>query len=64
MFQLYVTCINMSEIKNIAGTEFDELLQQVHLGELNVVNLCINQRLAMSEKRLGIVSVPANELIH
>ena len=38
----------MSEIKAITGTEFDELLQQVHLDELDAVDLHINQRLDMS----------------
>ena len=39
----------MSEIKHIAGMEFDKLLlQQMHLGELDVVNSRINQQLDMS----------------
>ena len=50
----------MSKIEDIADTEFDELLQQVHLGELNVVNSRINERLDMSEELLGVVSAPAD----
>ena len=33
----------MSEIKVITGTEFDEILQQVHVGELDVVDSHINE---------------------
>ena len=50
----------MSDIKNTAGTKFDKILQQVHLDELNVDDLRINERLDMSEKLLGIVSAPAS----
>ena len=49
------TCINMFEMEDIAGTEFDELLQQVHLGELHVVDLRINEWLDMSGGLLGVV---------
>ena len=38
----------MFKIEDIAGTEFDELLQQVHLGKLDVVDSRISQRLDMS----------------
>ena len=56
--------INISEIEDIAGTEFDELLlQQMHLGELDVVDSRINQRLDMSEELLGVVSVPADDAL-
>ena len=44
----------------MAGAEFDELLQQVHLGEHNVVESCINEPLDMSEDLLGVVSAPAD----
>ena len=53
----------MSEIKDIADTEFDELLQQVHLGEVNVVDLRINERLDMSEELLGVVSDPVDDTL-
>ena len=54
----------MSEIKDIAGTEFDELLsQQMHLGELDVVDSRISQRLDMSEELLGVVLVPADDAL-
>ena len=57
------TCINMSKIEDIAGTEFDELLQQVHLGELDLVDYRINQRLDMSEEMLGVVSALADDAL-
>ena len=41
------TCINTSDIDDIANAEFGELLQQVHLGELDVVDLRIHERLEM-----------------
>ena len=51
----------MSEIEVFAGTEFDQLLlQQMHLDELDVVDLRINQRLDMSEELLGNVWIPAD----
>ena len=58
--------INMSEIEDIAGMEFDELLQQVHLSELDVrcvVVLRINERLDMSEEMLGVISDPADDTL-
>ena len=54
--------MNVSEIEDIAGTEFDELLlQQMGLGELDVVDSRINQQLDMSEELLGVVSAPADD---
>ena len=53
--------INTSDIEDIADTEFGELLQQVHLGELDVVDSRIHERLDMSEKLLGVVLDPADE---
>ena len=35
-------CINMSEIEDEIGMELDELLQQVHLGQLKVVDWCVS----------------------
>ena len=43
----------MSEVEDIAGTGFDELLQQVHLDDLDVVDLHINERLDKSEETVG-----------
>ena len=51
----------MSEIEDFADSEFDELLQQVHLVQLDVVDWRINERLCMSEELLGVVSDPAND---
>ena len=51
----------MSDIEDIADTEFGELLQQVHLGELDVVDSRIHKRLDMSEELLGVVSDPADD---
>ena len=53
----------MSEIEDIAGTEFDKLLQQVHLGELDLVDFCIKQRLDMSKELLGVVSATADDTL-
>ena len=53
----------MSEIKDITDTEFDKLLEQVQLGECDVVDLCINERQDMSEELLVIVLAPANDTL-
>ena len=54
----------MSEIKDyIAGPEFDELLQQVCLGVLDIVDSRINERLGMLKKRLSVVSAPADNTL-
>ena len=55
--------MNISEIENIPNTEFDELLQQVHLGKLGVVDLHINERLDMSEELLSVISNPADDTL-
>ena len=52
----------MSEIEDIADIEFDELLQHVDLGELNVVESCTNGW-DMSKESLGIVSAPADDTL-
>ena len=61
---LLCTRTQMSEMKDIAGTEFDELLQQVHLGEVDVVNSRINERLDMSEELLVVVLAPADDILN
>ena len=45
--------------------EFNELLQQWHLSELYVVNLRVNERLAMDmpEELLGVVSDPVDHTL-
>ena len=43
--------------------ELDELLQQVHLGEPDLVDLRISQRLDMSEELLCVVSAPADDAL-
>ena len=48
----------MSKIEDIADTEFNELLEQVDLGELDVVESHIDEWQDMSEKLLGIVLAP------
>ena len=50
----------MSEIGDIADTEFDD---QVHLGEFDVVDSRINERLDMSEELLGVISDPADDTL-
>ena len=52
----------MSEIEDVMDTEFDQLLQQVYLTELDVVDSQINERLNMSKELLGIVSDPADDI--
>ena len=53
----------MSENEDIANTEFDKLLQQVHLSELDVVYSRVNERLDLSEELLGVVSDPAGDTL-
>ena len=53
----------MSEIEDIVGTELNELLQQVHLGEVDVVDSRINERLDMSEELLGFISAPVDDIL-
>ena len=54
-------CINTSDIEDISDTEFSELLQQVHLGKLDVVDSLIHEWLDMLEELLGVVSDPADD---
>ena len=53
----------MSEIELIPAMEFNKLLQQVHLDELNVVDLSTNEWLDMSKELLGVVSVPVDDML-
>ena len=48
----------MSKIKDIADTEFDELLEQVDLGELNVVESHVDEWQVLWQELLGVVSAP------
>ena len=50
--------ISMSEIKDMADMEFDELLEQVDVGELDVVKSRINKQQDMSKELLGVISAP------
>ena len=54
----------MSEIEDIADTEFDEVLQQVQLDECDVVNSCKDEQLDMLEELLAVVSAPADNTLH
>ena len=60
-----ITCIGiLSEIEDIAYTEFNELiLEQVHLGKLNVVDSRIDEWQDMLEEMLGVVSAPADNTL-
>ena len=49
-------------IEDIADTEFDELLQQVHVSELDVVDSHINKQLEMLQELLCAVLDPADML--
>ena len=40
-----------------------QTIEQVQLGELDVVELCIDERQGMSEELLGIVSVPVDDTL-
>ena len=52
----------MSEIEDIADTEFDELLEHVDLGELDVVELRTESQ-DMSKELLDFVLVPADDTL-
>ena len=39
------------------------MLQQVHLGRLDVIDWRINERLDMSEELLGVISAPADDTL-
>ena len=51
----------MSEIEDIVDTEFDKLLQQLHLSKLE--DLCINEWLDMPEELLDIISDPVDDTL-
>ena len=53
--------INPSDIEDIAEMEFGELLQQVHLGELDVVHSRTHEQLDISEELFGVISDPADD---
>ena len=59
-----ITCIKVFKIEDIADTEFDQLLQQVHLSEHDVVDSCINEQLDMSEELLGVVSDAVDDTLN
>ena len=44
----------------MADMEFDELLEQVDVGELDIVKSRINERQDMSKELLGVVSAPVD----
>ena len=50
----------MFEIEDITDTKFDELLKQVHSGEVDIVDSRINEWQDMLEELLGVVSSPAD----
>ena len=52
--------MSMSEIKHMADMEFDELSEQVDVGELDVVESRINEQQGMSKELLGIISASAD----
>ena len=52
----------MSEIEDIADTEFDELLEHVDLGELDVVESRTDWQ-DMSEEPLDVVLVPVDDTL-
>ena len=54
--------MTMSEIEDIADTKFDELLEHVDLGELDLVALRTDSQ-DMSEELLDVVLVPADDTL-
>ena len=52
-----------TSIKGTTDTEFDKLLQQVHLSELSAIDSRINERLDMLEELLGVISNPADDTL-
>ena len=64
---MYNECINTFETEDIADTDgFRRIIAttlQVHLGELDLVDSRISQRLFMSEELLGVVSAPADDAL-
>ena len=54
----------MSEIKDVANTEFGELLEQVYLDQLDIVDSSrIDEQQNMSEELLAIVSAPPDDTL-
>ena len=54
----------MYGIKDMAGMEFDKLLQQAHLGELDVVySRILNDQLDMSKELLSVFLAPADDTL-
>ena len=51
----------MSEIGNIADTNLDKLLEKVHLGKLDIVDLHTDEQQDVSEELLGVLSTPADD---
>ena len=55
--------MSTSEIKDMEDMEFDELLEQVDVGELDVVESRVNEWQGMSKELLGIISAPADGIL-
>ena len=53
----------MFEIKDIAGTELDELLEHVGLGKLNLVESRTNGLDISEELLLGVILAPADDTL-
>ena len=53
---------SMSEIEDIADTEFDELLEHVDLGKLDVVYSRTDKQDVL-EELLGVVLVPSDDTL-
>ena len=58
MLSLQYAHMSMSDIKDMADMEFDEVLEQVVVGETDVFKLRINEQQDMSKELLGIVLAP------
>ena len=55
-----ITCLNTSDIENIAETKFGGLLQQVDLGKLDVFELSKHNQLDIQEELLHVVLDPVD----
>ena len=54
----------MFEIEDVVNTEFSKLLEQVHLGELNIFDSCKEECMrGHSKELLGMVSAPEDNTL-
>ena len=54
--------MSMSEMEYIANTEFDEQLEHIDLGELNIIKSSTDRQ-DMSKELLGIIVAPSDDML-